>query len=331
MKKTKGQVYATQIDNTLKKKLKGLESQTKSQATLNHEHQNNKEKDKAKLTNETGNGKQNEKEEGTSTEEKPYQDLLVIYIDNPTHLARQLTLIEYEMFSKVKETELINKSFSKANRETLAPNIYQLTEWFNRISNFVASRILMESDLENRKTIMEFTINWAYEMLRLNNFNGVFEICGALQSSAIFRLKKTWACIDLGMKQKFAEMMKVISSDYNFSNFRKSLSMAQLPCLPYIGIYLTDLTFIEEGNLDELNGMINFIKRRKIAGVISDLKVFQQTPYRDIEYDEETQAFLRNAKPHFLEREMYHRSLILEPKEKKIEKKKKKKNRKNRK
>jgi hypothetical protein len=95
--------------------------------------------------------------------------------------------------------------------------------------------------------------------------------------------------------------------------------MAQLPCLPYIGIYLTDLTFIEEGNLDELNGMINFIKRRKIAGVISDLKVFQQTPYRDIEYDEETQAFLRNAKPHFLEREMYHRSLILEPKEKKIE------------
>jgi son of sevenless-like protein len=47
-----------------------------------------------------------------------------------------------------------------------------------------------------------------------------------------------------------------------------------------LGMYLTDLTFIEDGNPDMVDaGLINFDKRRKQAQVIKDIQQYQQTPY----------------------------------------------------
>ena len=44
------------------------------------------------------------------------------------------------------------------------------------------------------------------------------------------------------------------------------------------GVYLTDLTFIDE-NPDTVNGMINFTKRRLVYSVISKIQQYQQTHY----------------------------------------------------
>lgn len=44
-------------------------------------------------------------------------------------------------------------------------------------------------------------------------------------------------------------------------------------------MYLTDLTFIEEGNPDMIGALINFDKRRRIASVIKDIQQYQQEIY----------------------------------------------------
>lgn len=45
-------------------------------------------------------------------------------------------------------------------------------------------------------------------------------------------------------------------------------------------MYLSDFTFIEDGNADELEGgLINFDKRRFLAHAIQEIQQFQQTPY----------------------------------------------------
>ncbi len=40
----------------------------------------------------------------------------------------------------------------------------------------------------------------------------------------------------------------VMGSEYSWRNYRTALREANPPCVPYIGVYLQDLLFIEEGN-----------------------------------------------------------------------------------
>ena len=58
------------------------------------------------------------------------------------------------------------------------------------------------------------------------------------------------------------------------------------------GVYLTDLTFIDE-NPDTVNGMINFTKRRLVYSVISKIQQYQQTPYNIQPVDQIIQQLLQ--------------------------------------
>jgi hypothetical protein len=50
--------------------------------------------------------------------------------------------------------------------------------------------------------------------------------------------------------QKFEEIVKIIETDGNYSLLRGMQKKAyDSPVFPYLGIFLTDLTFIEEGFL----------------------------------------------------------------------------------
>ena len=87
--------------------------------------------------------------------------------------------------------------------------------------------------------------------------------------------------------------------------------------MPFLGVYLTDLTFIEDGNSNFLPApnekMINFDKRRKISKSISEIKLYQQVPYFLMEI-QEIQDFL--IKVNGLDESLlYKRSLAVEPKE----------------
>ena len=53
----------------------------------------------------------------------------------------------------------------------------------------------------------------------------------------------------------------LLSSTQNYKAMRTALHTSQPPCVPYLGMYLTDMTFVEQGNPDTINGLINFWKR----------------------------------------------------------------------
>lgn len=44
-------------------------------------------------------------------------------------------------------------------------------------------------------------------------------------------------------------------------------------------MYLTDLTFIDEGNSDIIQGMVNFSKCMMISDVLREIQLYQQTKY----------------------------------------------------
>ncbi|XP_032752942.1 ras-specific guanine nucleotide-releasing factor 2-like [Rattus rattus] len=77
------------------------------------------------------------------------------------------------------------------------------------------------------------------------------------------------------------KLQKTVSSEGRFKNLRETLKNCNPPAVPYLGMYLTDLAFIEEGtpNFTE-EGLVNFSKMRMISHIIREIRQFQQTAYR---------------------------------------------------
>ncbi len=80
----------------------------------------------------------------------------------------------------------------------------------------------------------------------LHNFNGIMEFIAALQNAGVFRLKETWARLDKKHKRAWDMLTARLSRDNNFKVFRESLRTVSPPSIPYLGLFLTDMTFVEE-------------------------------------------------------------------------------------
>lgn len=119
---------------------------------------------------------------------------------------------------------------------------------------------------------------------KLNNFNTLMAISAGLNNAAVYRLKFTMDDLPAASKQEWEELQAKISADNNSRIYREMLRQATLPVMPYLGLYLTDITFIEDGNPDflEVDGenLINFKKRELIYRVIDEIQRYQQTPYK---------------------------------------------------
>jgi len=93
------------------------------------------------------------------------------------------------------------------------------------------------------------------------------------------------------------------------------------PCIPYLGVYQTDLTFIEDGNPDFLdNGYINFFKRRLVAEVIRELQIYQHKGYAFSSVESIVHWLSLQEQTNIDEETVYNVSLIIEPREEPKEK-----------
>jgi son of sevenless len=109
------------------------------------------------------------------------------------------------------------------------------------------------------------------------------EILAGLTSTPIFRLHKTWKAVDRKLRAAFEDVRELMSQTGSCKNYRETIHSVQPPLVPYIGVYLTDLTFVEDANPNFLppphDSYINFQKRRLTASVIQEVEQYQQTPY----------------------------------------------------
>ncbi len=65
----------------------------------------------------------------------------------------------------------------------------------------------------------------------------------------------------------------------NWQNYRLVLAGRSLPLLPFQGLHLTDLTFIEEMPDRMPNGVINFEKMSQLGKVFQEIKRCQSVLY----------------------------------------------------
>ncbi|XP_046966923.1 ras-specific guanine nucleotide-releasing factor 1-like [Vanessa cardui] len=228
-------------------------------------------------------------------------------------IAEQMTYLDYQIFSSIHSEEFLGQAWTKSDKAVRAPHILMMTAHFNHISNLVISEILKKYTLTGRVAAIE---KWAAvaDIARcLHNFNGVLQVCAALSNTSIFRLKKTWDKVSKTSKQTIERMQTLTSSECRFRVLRDALHRCDPPCIPYLGMYLSDLSFIEEGTSNYTpEGLLNFSKMRMIAHVIREIRNFQQTPYK-IDHIPKVCEFLLDRSLEIPEERQYTLSLELEP------------------
>lgn len=228
-------------------------------------------------------------------------------------LAEQITLLDHIVFRSIPYEEFLGQGWMKVDKTERTPYIMKTSQHFNDMSNLVASQIMTHTDVGSRASSIEKWVAVADICRCLNNYNGVLEITSALNRSAIYRLKKTWAKISKQTKALMDKLQKTVSSEGRFKNLRETLKNCNPPCVPYLGMYLTDLAFIEEGtpNFTE-EGLVNFSKMRMISHIIREIRQFQQTPYR-IEHQPKVTQYLLDKTLIMDEDTLYDLSLKIEP------------------
>uniref|UniRef100_H2UEE8 Ras protein specific guanine nucleotide releasing factor 2 n=1 Tax=Takifugu rubripes TaxID=31033 RepID=H2UEE8_TAKRU len=181
-------------------------------------------------------------------------------------LAEQITLLDHIVFRSIPYESFLGQGWMKVDKMERTPYIMKTSQHFNDMSNLVASQIMTHTDVGSRASSIEKWVAVADICRCLNNYNGVLEITSALNRSAIYRLKKTWAKVSKQAKALMDKLQKTVSSEGRFKNLRETLKNCNPPCVPYLGMYLTDLAFIEEGtpNFTE-EGLVNFSKMRMVG------------------------------------------------------------------
>nr|XP_035147158.2 ras-specific guanine nucleotide-releasing factor 2 isoform X2 [Callithrix jacchus] len=228
-------------------------------------------------------------------------------------LAEQITLLDHIIFRSIPYEEFLGQGWMKLDKNERTPYIMKTSQHFNDMSNLVASQIMNYADVSSRANAIEKWVAVADICRCLHNYNGVLEITSALNRSAIYRLKKTWAKVSKQTKALMDKLQKTVSSEGRFKNLRETLKNCNPPAVPYLGMYLTDLAFIEEGtpNFTE-EGLVNFSKMRMISHIIREIRQFQQTSYR-IDHQPKVTQYLLDKDLIIDEDTLYELSLKIEP------------------
>ncbi|KAJ6169547.1 hypothetical protein N7497_002390 [Penicillium chrysogenum] len=245
---------------------------------------------------------------------------------DPLELARQLTIKESRIFCSILPEELLDTEWTRKTG-SLAVNVRAMSTLSTDLAHLVADSILYLEEPKKRAATIKHWVKIANKCLELNNYDSLMAIICSLNLSMISRLKKTWDIVSQKTKTALEQLRSIVDVSRNYAVLRQRLQNHVPPCLPFVGTYLTDLTFVDHGNQslrtlstdDSEMAVINFDKHMKTARIISELQRFQ-IPYRLTEVPE-LQAWMQNelvrvrSNGETTAQTFYRRSLVLEPRE----------------
>ncbi|KAK3810586.1 MAG: cell division control protein [Linnemannia elongata] len=237
---------------------------------------------------------------------------------DPLEFARQLTIMEANAYNKIKPVECLAKAWTSEDPEIAAKavNIKKMIETSNLYSNWINELVLSEKELKKRVLVIRHLVMIAEKLRQLNNFSMLSATMAALSQSPIHRLKRTWEQVPSRTMTAFMDLQALMGVAKNWAEYREELHSVNPPCVPFVGMYLTDLVMIQDGNGDFLkksNHLINFYKRVKTAEVIREIQQYQSVPYC-LTSVPEIQSFIRRGQDCTKSvADLYEMSLQLEP------------------
>ncbi|XP_033727703.1 rap guanine nucleotide exchange factor 1-like isoform X2 [Pecten maximus] len=221
-------------------------------------------------------------------------------------IAEQMTLMDAELFQKIEIPEVL--LWAREQSEELSPNLTEFTEHFNKVSYWCRTQILIQEEAKEREKYLIKFIKIMRHLRKLSNFNSYLAILSAVDSAPIRRLE--WQRQNLEALKEFCQL---IDSSASFRAYRQALSETEPPCIPYIGLILQDLTFINIGNQDFLpDKNVNFAKRWQQFNILDSMRRFKKCNY-ECKRNEKIMTVFNNFEDYLSEESLWQISEKIKP------------------
>lgn len=236
----------------------------------------------------------------------------------PEELASQITLLDMPIFKNIQPDELTSCAWTKKNKYVVTPNIVAFTRRFNHTSFWTIEEILNCPTQKERGEMITHFIKVGKRLLDLSNLHSLFAITSALKSASIHRLTKSWSYLSKKDKQSLEKLSDIFKEDNNWSNLREIIDSLKCPCIPYLGVFLTDLVYVDLAHPNKGFGLEPEQRQLKMNNILRVIAIYQNSDYGHLVKNSKIQNYLQSIRyieelQNMFQEEQYKKSLKLEP------------------
>uniref|UniRef100_A0AAQ4NV52 Rap guanine nucleotide exchange factor (GEF) 3 n=1 Tax=Gasterosteus aculeatus aculeatus TaxID=481459 RepID=A0AAQ4NV52_GASAC len=164
-------------------------------------------------------------------------------------IANELTNYDWELFTAMHEVELVYYIFGLHKFPgAITANLERFVRRFNEVQYWVVTELCICEDLVKRAILLKKFIKIA------------------AVNSAVHRLYKTWERIPSKIKRIYCAYERLMDPSRNHRAYRLAVAKLSPPYIPFMPLLLKDMTFINDGNPNYVDKLVNFEKvvREKI-------------------------------------------------------------------
>ncbi|KAM7535694.1 hypothetical protein Aperf_G00000102626 [Anoplocephala perfoliata] len=255
---------------------------------------------------------------------------------HPLELARQVTLYEWDLYSRIEFCEV------NGSEKNWGVNMRRSLDFSNKFLKWLIWSIMSHRVMEDRVIVLQRVLDLLLIFEALGNLQGTQEARAALQASPVYRLSETFDVLYAKSRSHHRALLEVLrpagvyesdllaSPEDYIDDYQHRMHRIDPPAVPFIAVGgQTRLIHLELKLPDYLPGgsdsepLINFSKCHQIADLKEHYLSFQNIPF-NLQLDSVIQDFLKNLDPHALagatdeaefEDIMYQQSLCIQPRE----------------
>ncbi|XP_061601320.1 ras guanyl-releasing protein 3 isoform X2 [Cololabis saira] len=231
----------------------------------------------------------------------------------PMELAEHLTFLEFKSIRRISFTDY--QSYVVHGCLVDNPTLERSIALFNGVSQWVQLMVLSKLTPQTRAEVITKYIHVAQKLLQLQNFNTLMAVVGGLSHSSISRLKETHAYLAPEVVKIWSEMTELVSSNNNYSCYRKAFNKCRGFKIPILGVHLKDLIAVHVVFPDWVadRNELNLVKMHQLYMTFTELvslqsAVAQVEPNMDLIY-----LLTLSLDLYYTEDEIYELSLLREP------------------
>nr|XP_046251560.1 rap guanine nucleotide exchange factor 3 isoform X3 [Scatophagus argus] len=195
-------------------------------------------------------------------------------------VASELTNYDWELFNAMHEVELVYYIFGRHKFPgAITANLERFVRRFNEVQHWVVTELCLCEDLVKRAVLLKKFIKIAAVLKEQKNLNSFFAVMFGLSNSAVQRLYKTWERIPSKTKRIYCAYERLMDPSRNHRAYRLAVAKLSPPYIPFMPLLIKDMTFINEGNPNYVDKLVNFEKLRMIAKTVKIVRGCRSQPY----------------------------------------------------